>query len=144
VLGSSAMETAALAVRLARNQQDVQNAFQAAEAALRQGEAGVAALDVLGMDGWQDSAVWQGNATGASGAGQYRIEHLASVQDEPASLVVFRVTARGFGDQSGVHVLLQTTYGRVLWPPDPDDESPDRQIRLGPAVGRLSWRELAH
>jgi Tfp pilus assembly protein PilX len=144
VLGSSAIETSVLALRLARNQQDVQSAFEAAEAALRRGEAVVAALGVDAMDGWHDPAVWHDGAAGPPGAGQYRIEHLATVVDEPAGLVVFVVTGRGSGNRGGVPVLLQSTFGRVLSPPDPDDASPDRPIRLGASAGRLSWRELAH
>jgi len=156
VLGGAAVETSVLEVRLARNQQDVQTAFQAAEAALRQGEAQAAALDLEAIDAgtgswrpaapeatgrWRDPAVWHGRGTGASGTGRYLIEHLASVEEEAFRLVVFRVTARGVGSRADVPVLLQTTYGRV-WPLAGSAGSADEGFPPGLRAGRLSWREL--
>jgi type IV pilus assembly protein PilX len=158
VIGTSALETSVLEVRLARNHQDVQTAFQAAEAALRQGEAVVAALDddaATAVDGgsswrvamsdhtfsWRDPAVWRGPGTGASGAGRYLIERLAAAEDERTRLVVFRVTARGVGRHGDVHVLLQSTYGHAWWSVV-EDEAVDRDRLVGLPVGRLSWREV--
>lgn len=159
VLAASAVRTSVLETRLARNQQEVQGAFQAAEVALRHGERLLATLDAVddgaawwrvGPDQpepWRDPAVWQGSGSRVvSGTGpgtaRYLIEHLTSIGDEAATFEVFRITARGVGSEGDVAVLLQSTYGHLL-PAARSDES-DEGVEGGDGLrgGRWSWREL--
>lgn len=105
IIGVSAVQSTSLEVRMARNDYDSLLAFQAAESALRDGEAVVEVLPGLGgftdtgVNGlwtiapmgetarWEDPAVWAGaNSIAANSAmnevatqPRYIIEHVASV-----------------------------------------------------------------
>lgn len=141
VLGVSSMSTTTLQERMAGNLRDKNLAFQAAEAALRDGEellqqatvpvfSGVNGLLPMNVGAGQvdfwNTYDWAGNSQTASAvegvvsAPQFVIEELPPVPAEGGSLRFgalpevgfYRVTARGSGGTEDAVAILQTTYRR--------------------------------
>lgn len=135
LIGVSGVQTTALEEKMASNSRDQNIAFQAAEAALRAGEAlieGSASVDKtdftttpVNADGlhlvtenldYKAAATW-GNAESVEYATtiplvaakpRYYIEYIK----DTAPNSYFRVTARGTGAQSTSHVYLRSHYGK--------------------------------
>lgn len=141
VLGVTSLRTTTLQERMAGNVRDANLAFQAAEAALREGEALLQQPTLppfTGSNGlWlmQDDAGrvefwnahnWEANSLaadaipGTAGVPRYVIEELPSVPVEGGSerfgplpdVGFYRVTARGLGGSADAVSILQTTYRR--------------------------------
>jgi type IV pilus assembly protein PilX len=142
LIGVTAMQTTTLQERMAGNVRDRTLAFQAAEAALRDGEAFLsqAALPQFdntggllaprlnaGMTATWDAHDWTGNSRLYSGTladvaeqPRYVIEELPPVQSSGDTarfgalpeIGVYRVTARGVGGTPDAVVILQTTFRR--------------------------------
>jgi type IV pilus assembly protein PilX len=127
--------------RLVGNSRQLDQAFQTAEAALRDGEAMLAQpvlLDVLKTPGWYHHAAkpapdwnapaaWDASANGkidftiGNARAQIAIEELPVVPDpggglnpteQPQEGTVYRVSARGYGERGDTFVILQSTYRR--------------------------------
>jgi type IV pilus assembly protein PilX len=140
VLGVSAMRSTTLQERMAGNLRDGNLAFQAAEAALREGEnflegtlppfAGANGLLQM-QDGAGQAAFWNAHNWGANSrtaaavagttaAPRYVIEELPAVPVEGGSerfgplpeIGFYRVTARAVGGTTDAVSVLQTTYRR--------------------------------
>ncbi len=141
VLVLAATRGAVLMERMAGNSRQLDQAFQTAEAALREGEGRLdaAALpDVTKTAGWYHYAIkpapdwtqptaWDAAANGKlsytiNGANaQISIEELPAVPDpggglnpaeQPQEGTVYRISARGYGQRGDTFVILQTTYRR--------------------------------
>lgn len=141
VLGVAALRNTTLEERMAGNLRDANLAFQAAEAALREGEqflqlatlpafAGTNGLlqmqaDAGQPDFWNNHA-WASNSRTAAGvdgtaaAPQYVVEELPALPAEGDSakfgalpdVGFYRVTARAVGGTTDAVSILQTTYRR--------------------------------
>ncbi|SMP63952.1 type IV pilus assembly protein PilX [Desulfonatronum zhilinae] len=141
ILGVIAMQTTALEERMAGNLRDRDLAFQATEAALREGEAFLQAATLPPFDGtnglyqpdptlWKDTDVWSssilsweygGEIEGVSDQPRYIIEELPPMPEPAGSLAadepipdagLYRLTARGVGGTDTAVVILQTTFKR--------------------------------
>lgn len=140
VLGVSAMRSTTLQERMAGNLRDGNLAFQAAEAALREGEdflegtlppfAGASGLlqmqDGAGQAAFWNAHDWAANSrtgaavVGTTAAPRYVIEELPAVPVEGGSerfgplpeIGFYRVTARAVGGTTDAVSVLQTTYRR--------------------------------
>ncbi|WP_018954728.1 pilus assembly PilX family protein [Thioalkalivibrio sulfidiphilus] len=142
LIGVTAMQTTTLQERMAGNVRDRSLAFQAAEAALREGEAFLsqAALPQFNNTGgllaplnnpgmvttWEahnwaaNSRLYTGNLPGVAEQPRYVIEELPPVQTAGDTarfgalpeVGVYRVTARGVGGTADAVVILQTTFRR--------------------------------
>lgn len=148
----SAAQTTSLELRMSRNSHDTALAFHAADAALAEAGAWIAAggdatdarvypqgTPYGTVPAWQDSAVWGTHGqvatapvVGVAADPRFLIEWVTtydtSTPTTPGPLVdVFRVTATGTGSSSATVVRLQSTFART---------------RDG-ATSRLSWVELA-
>ncbi len=134
-----AMRVTTLEERLAGGLRDRDLAFQAAEAALREGEALLALdLELLEFDGADglfqpDRTLWNrsnpawssgsreysGNIDGVAAQPRYIIEKLPPVQEPldsldpqlvPSKSGIYRLTARGVGGRESSVIMLQTTF----------------------------------
>lgn len=141
VLGVTSMRTTTLQERMAGNLQDKNLAFQAAEAALREGEeflqqatlppfAGANGLlqaqDEAGQADFWSNYGWTANSQEADvvedvdAPPRYVIEELPALPAEGGSVRFgalpevgfYRVTALGFGGTADAVAILQTTYRR--------------------------------
>lgn len=141
LIGVTAMQTTVMQERMAGNVRDNNLAFQAAEAALRDGEEflrGATLPNFNGTNGlyqldleypplwadidWDDDGRVYGNTLdGVAATPRYIIEELPAVvlpgeslaADEPApEAAFFRVTARGVGGSDVSIVILQSTFRR--------------------------------
>lgn len=142
LLGLFSMRQATLQERLAGSSRNLDLAFQAAEAALRGGEAQVGAgpePDAVATAGWYhyelkrppswaDPAAWKANARiahpvveGVAQPPEFAVEQMAPIQDPEGSLEAggelppsraYRVSAIGYGGNGAVRVILQSTYRR--------------------------------
>jgi len=132
LISITASQVTGLEEKMAGNSRDSNLAFQAAEAALRAGEAATAGLPALYTGtqpiDWTNAAVTTysgGTLTGVSQAPVYVIENLggAGGSEEcspceggtppPASgSRLYRITARGTGGTTNAVVVLQSTYAR--------------------------------
>ena len=139
LLAVVAMRVTTLEERMAGGLRDRDLAFQAAEAALREGEelltlAALPAFD--GTDGYfqpdrtlwsRNNPVWSsgsreysGNIDGVASQPRYIIEELPPVLEPTRSFVpgprpesgIFRITARGVGGRDSSVIILQTTFKR--------------------------------
>lgn len=140
VLGVTAMQGTVLEERMARNILERDLVFQAAEAALRDGEHFLDSANLPAFDGsnglyqpagrdlppvWQsvdwdnEARSYPGTLSGVGGA-QHIIEELPPVQQHGGSLrvaplpdvAVYRVTARATSSDGAVIIVLQSTYLR--------------------------------
>jgi len=141
VLGVASMRTTTLQERMAGNLRDSNLAFQAAEAALREGEGFLEQATIppfTGADGllqrqtdagqasfWATFA-WASNSREAPARDntaetpRYVIEELPAVPGEGDSVAFgalpevgfYRITARGVGGTTDAIVILQSTYRR--------------------------------
>lgn len=142
LIGISAMRSSLLQERMAGYSRDNELAFQAAEAALREGEAFLSQAVLPNFDGtnglyqaadpgdapvyetvdWSaDSRVFGGTLDGVSQSPRYIIEELPVPAAAPGSLAadeavgdtgIYRVTARATGGSDAAIVILQTTFRR--------------------------------
>jgi type IV pilus assembly protein PilX len=132
LIGITGSQVTGLEEKMAGNSRDSNLAFQAAEAALRAGEAATAGTPTLYTDGqpidWTNAAVITysgGTLEGISQAPVYTIEDLGSTSsDEECSPCeggtpptstgsrLYRITARGTGGTTNAVVVLQSTYIR--------------------------------
>ncbi|MGN5221257.1 pilus assembly PilX family protein [Aeromonas veronii] len=137
LLGMASMRGAVLQEKMAGNQKEALQAFQAAEAGLRAAEryieagnsgpydnsAGLYEFINTVVDPASPSTAWRtyANSDLAGRAPEYFIERLPYTQagsedlavDEPISeRRLYRITARGFGLSDESRVLLQSTYSR--------------------------------
>lgn len=139
IIGVTAMRSTTLQERMAGNTRDINLAFQAAEAALRAGEAVVRNSGSGPYDGtvdglygapqtgavprWEDSGILWSDVTGqVAGVAQdprYIIEKLPEFIDPtgeissdgvPETVTLYRITAVGYGGNNSTQVLLQTTH----------------------------------
>jgi len=137
----AAVRGSTLIERLVGNSRQLDQAFQTAEAALRQGESLLARPnlpDVINTAGWYHHAAkpspdwtvptaWDAEGNGKiaytiDGANaQFTIEELPAVPDPGGGLnpteqaqegSVYRISARGYGARGDTFVILQTTYRR--------------------------------
>lgn len=141
IIGLTAIQTTTMQERMAGNVRDVNLAFQAAEAALRDGEAFLQGAVLPAFNGnnglyqmgtgstklwetvdWEDDArVYDGVIQGVFEQPRYIIEELPATPSEGQSLAadepvqesgMYRVTARGVGGSDLAVVVLQSTYRR--------------------------------
>lgn len=142
VLATSGMQTSLLQERMAGHLRDRDLAFQAAEAALRQGEDFLEQATLPAFDGTNglyqpadpgDTPVWQaidwsgdaraysGTLAGVAEAPRYIIEELPTTLATSGSIAadqpslgagMFRITARGVGGSTDTVIVLQTTFRR--------------------------------
>lgn len=127
--------------RLTGNARQLDQAFQTAEAALREGERRLAAAalpDAIQTPGWyhhsakpapdwSQPGAWDAATNGkiayavGDATAQVAIEELAPVPDpggglnpteQPQDTTVYRISARGYGERGDTFVILQTTYRR--------------------------------
>lgn len=132
LISITSSQVAGLEEKMAGNSRDSNLAFQAAEAALRAGEAATSGTPTLYTGAqpidWTNAAVTTysgGTLTGISQAPVYTIEDLGSTgsSDEcspceggapppSAGSRLYRVTARGTGGTTNAVVVLQSTYTR--------------------------------
>jgi type IV pilus assembly protein PilX len=156
VLGIFAMQVTALEERMAGNLRDRELAFQAAEAALREGEAFLRTANLPPFNetnglyqpldpatnfvplwatiNWSDpnaSRAYGGQLSRVSAQPRYIIEELPAIADQPAKIRFYRITARGVGGTTTAVVFLQTTFRR---------DSTQLQDLL--ASSRQSWRQF--
>ena len=150
----SAAQTTSLELRMSRNSRDAALAFQAADAALAEAEAWLAAggdatdprvyprRTRYGMaQAWRDQAAWASHGRtaatplpGVFEAPRFLIELVTTydtgIGTPTGTLVdVFRVTATGVGSRPGTVARLQSTFARM------------RGASTG-VTTRLSWVEL--
>jgi type IV pilus assembly protein PilX len=132
LISITSSQVAGLEEKMAGNSRDSNLAFQAAEAALRAGEAATAGTPTLYTGtqpiDWTNAAVTTysgGTLTGISQAPVYAIEDLGGTggSDEcspceggapppSAGSRLYRITARGTGGTTDAVVVLQSTYKR--------------------------------
>ncbi len=132
LISITATQVAGLEEKMAGNSKDSNLAFQAAEAALRAGEAATTGTPTLYTGtqpiDWTNAAVTtysSGTLTGISDAPRYTIEDLGSIGSTgdcspceggtpPPSggSRMYRITARGTGGTTNAVVVLQSTYTR--------------------------------
>lgn len=135
LVGVSSVNTTTLEERMARNTRDALLSFQAAEAALREGEdfvendvASTATFTAGGADGmwsvadfgevprWEMAGVWtdarsrvaDADIGGVSAPPRYLVEHLTSVELTDASSVQIR---SGYEDRPRVEIFRITALG---------------------------------
>jgi len=140
LIGVTGMRSTLMQERMAGNDRDRNQAFQLAEAGLRDGEAYLS-LPVVGTfsttvnsngryvaktDGtswWNNSAVWSGSAGSVAGSlsgVKYIVEELQTIIGSEGSLEAglpglskyYRITARGESGNSSAVVILQSVYKR--------------------------------
>ncbi|BCR04651.1 hypothetical protein DESUT3_17200 [Desulfuromonas versatilis] len=138
LLGLAAMQSTTLQEKMAGNLSNRNVAFQAAEAALREGETFLGgatlpafdgngglyqpAVNVFGL-GWDaaDSRPYSGVLGGVAAQPRYIVEELGPLESSSMSLTagtavsedtLYRVTARGVGGAGAAEVILQSTYLR--------------------------------
>lgn len=134
VVGVSAVQTTTMEERMARNARDSMLSFQAAEAALRDGEAAVEAVATTALftpagtnalwavadfgqeSRWEVDGVWGGAGTraadtaiaGVADAPRYMIEHLTTVElTDEASVQI----ESGYQDRPRVEIFRITAVG---------------------------------
>lgn len=142
VLATAGVQNSLLQERMAGHIRDRDVAFQAAEAALREGEAFLSQATLPAFDGSDglyqpaapgDAPVWagvdwfteartySGSLPGLAEPPQYIIEELPATfaasgsvaADEPAvDAGMYRITARSIGGSGNTEVVLQTTFRR--------------------------------
>ncbi|WP_045211569.1 pilus assembly PilX family protein [Desulfonatronovibrio magnus] len=140
LLSVVSMRVTTLEERMASGLRDRDLAFQAAEAALREGESLLEVVSLPEFDNsnglfqpdpelWQiDNAVWNTDARifttslqGLSAKPHYIIEELPPVPGETDSLAadepipdtgMYRITAKASGGRKSTVIILQTTYKR--------------------------------
>jgi type IV pilus assembly protein PilX len=134
LIGITGSQVTGLEEKMAGNSRDYNLAFQAAEAALRAGEAATAGTPVLYTGAqpvdWSNDAVTTysgGTLTDVSEAPIYVIESLpgttgtqtgaggsleAGTPPDSTSISWYRITARGTGGSTNAVVVLQSTYKR--------------------------------
>lgn len=135
ILALSSMQSVNMQEKMAGNYKDNQVAFQAAEAALRNGEElvrnntlifngtnGLYDVNYSGSIDWRaDSIIWITSASNlkSSSAPRFFIEKLPADYQEPETLVagepvsdveLYRITAQGFGTTGLSQVALQSIY----------------------------------
>jgi len=130
----TASQVTGLEEKMAGNSKDSNLAFQAAEAALRAGEAATSGTPTLYTGtqpiDWTNAAVTTysgGTLTGISSAPRYTIEALpstagtatgaggsleAGAPPDSTSIAWYRITARGTGGTTDAVVILQSIYKR--------------------------------
>ncbi len=134
IICASALQSTTLQERMAGNARDTNSAFQAAEAALREGEKVLQATSVGPFNGSnglykQCSGTgiectppdWNDITSTGSSAPQFYLEELTQLDDPLAALDAgkpvkvitnYRITARGFGVSDRSIVVLRTIYRR--------------------------------
>lgn len=134
LISITSSQVAGLEEKMASNSKDLNLAFQAAEAALRVGEAATAGTPTLYTGArtidWTNAAVTTysgGTLSGISQAPVYIIESLpatassapgsggslqAGTPPDSTSNLWYRVTAQGTGGTTNAVVILQSTYRR--------------------------------
>lgn len=121
VIGISSMRSTSLQERMAGNLRDESHALQAAEAAMRQGEAAVKAKSVSHWQDYVSSSTWD-DASEISGLAtpKYRLTTLPGVTivragssleaGAPITVAVMRVEAQGFGAVQNADGSTASTY----------------------------------
>jgi len=139
MIGVTSIEDSTLQERMAGNERDRNLAFQAAEAALREGEAylreqspnftasgtgGLLSPDYSGVDPsavtypWASRSRASSSLAGLSAAPRYTIEWITTQASGPSDQIEivtvssYRITARAVGGSTDAVVLLQATYSR--------------------------------
>lgn len=139
MIGITSIQDSTLQERMAGNERDRNLAFQAAEAALREGEAylreqsltftasgagGLLSPDYTSVKPlaatypWASRSRESSSLTGVSSAPRYTIEWITtqaigpSDQIEIVTINSYRITARAVGGSTDAVVLLQATYSR--------------------------------
>lgn len=140
ILGVSVVQTTSLEIRMARNEQDTLLAFEAAESALRDGEAALEATtsifayndagagglwdmpDLTDANRWEIDGIWSDGRTivaatavdsvASQQAPRYMLEHLATVQrDENAYQQDNEYNATGSSDSVDVFRVTALGFG---------------------------------
>ncbi|ANI13370.1 hypothetical protein A9C11_04940 [Pseudomonas citronellolis] len=121
IIGISSMRGTTMEERMAGNLRDQSLALQAAEAAMRQGEAAVKAQSVAYWQNYTSSTSWQ-NADAISGLAtpKYRLTTIPGVTivkagssleaGVPVNVAVVRVEAQGFGAVTNANNSSASTY----------------------------------
>lgn len=139
MIGVTSIQDSTLQERMAGNERDRNLAFQAAEAALREGEAflreqspvftasgagGLLSPDYSGASPsavtypWASRSRESGNLVGLSSAPRYVIEWITTQAIGPSDQIEivtnssYRITTRAVGGSTDAVVLLQATYSR--------------------------------
>jgi len=121
VLGISSMRSTSMQERMAGNLRDESHALQAAEAAMRQGEAAVKAQSVTYWQNYTSSTSWSsGAAISGLTTPKYRLTMLPGVTivkagssleaGAPITVAVVRIEAQGFGAVQNSSGNAASTY----------------------------------